>query len=90
MKETKMGIDSKMRSATSPAVLGLYKRLRTKRYNNSYRLIAEYMSDENLLEYGKSPLGEELLLWASHKLEHNSMYIFWERILRNRQWLTCE
>ena len=83
-----MGIDSKMRSATSPAVLGLYKRLRTKRYNNSYRLIAEYMSDENLLEYGKSPLGEELLLWASHKLEHNSMYIFWERILRNRQWFS--
>lgn len=80
-----MGMDKEMRSETCPVVRGLYNRLRTKTYNNPYKLIAEFMTDENLQEIGKSTKGEDTLLWVSHKLDHNSRYLFWERILRNRQ-----
>ena len=61
-----MGMESNMRKETCPAVLGMYKRLRTKTYNNHYHLIAEYMTDENLRCFGDSVMGEEVLLWASH------------------------
>ena len=80
-----MGMDKEIRSESSPAVLGLYNRLRTKRYNNSYKRIAEFMTDECLREIGKSAKGEGVLLWVSHKLAQNSLYLFWERILCNRQ-----
>jgi len=80
-----MGMESNMRKETCQAVLGMYKRLRTKTYNNHYHLIAEYMTDENLRCFGDSVMGEEVLLWASHKLALNSLYLFWERILRNRK-----
>jgi hypothetical protein len=42
------------------------------------------MTDENLQAIGQSVHGEEILLWVSHKLAHNSQYLFWERILQNR------
>ena len=80
-----MGMDNLMKKETCPMVLGMYKRLRTKPYNNHYRLIAEFMTDENLRCFGNSVMGEEVLLWASHRLALNSLYLFWERILRNRK-----
>ena len=79
-----MGMDERMRGETSPVVLGLYRRLRTKTYNNHYRLIAEFLTDAGIRDIGRSPLGEDTLLWASHKLAQNSRYLFWERILQNR------
>ena len=83
-----MGIEIRMKTETCPAVLGLYKRLRTKTYNNHYKLIAEFLTDESLKEIGSSLMGGEILIWASHKLAHNSRYLFWERILGKRQFFS--
>lgn len=83
-----MGMDNLMKKETCPAVLGIYKRLRTRPYNNHYKRIAEHMTDDALQAIGASTTGAEVLLWASHKLAMNSLYLFWERILINRKCFT--
>jgi len=79
-----MGIESRMKAETCPVVQALYKGLRTKKYNNPYKAIAEFMSEEALKAIGRSQMGEEILLWASHKLAHNSKYLFWSQLLEHR------
>lgn len=79
-----MGLHNLIRTETCLPLLGLYNRLRPKTYNNSCSLIAEFLTDDALAAIGGSKVGEDVLLWASHKLEQNSRYLFWERILCNR------
>ena len=38
-----MGMDNLMKKETCPAVLGIYRRLRTRPYNNHYKRIAEHI-----------------------------------------------